>query len=84
MNECRVLPQEVVYPESLQEEGILEEFVLKIARFFFVCLFLFCFFFFKVFSGNLTELLVLAEILSFWKFQDSVVLLLACLYLSLI
>lgn len=83
MNECRVLPQEVVYPKSLQEEGILEEFVLKIARFFFVCLFLFCFFF-KVFSGNLTELLVLAEILSFWKFQDSVVLLLACLYLSLI
>lgn len=83
MNECRVLPQEVVYPESLQEEGILEEFVLKIARFFFVCLFLFCCFF-KVFSGNLTELLVLAEILSFWKFQDSVVLLLACLYLSLI
>ena len=84
MNECRVLPQEVVYPKSLQEEGILEEFVLKIARFFFlVCLFFF-FCFFKLFSGNLTELLVLAEILSFWKFQDSVVLLLACLYLSLI
>lgn len=42
MNECRVLPQEVVYPKSLQEEGILEEFVLKIARFFFLFV---CFYF---------------------------------------
>lgn len=64
MNECRALPQEVVYPESLQKEGILEESVLKIA----VGLFVWLFFFFKVFSGNLTELLVLVEILTFWKF----------------